>query len=96
VCSHPIQLEKLLTLSANNELRPIISEDLSSINRDSQHSMYYPNGAIYIFRYSQYLTRNTFPIDLAKPFKMDWISSLDIDDGIDLMSAERIWGKSVE
>ncbi len=96
VCSHPIQLEKLLTLSADNELRPIISEDLSSINRNSQHSMYYPNGAIYIFKYSQYLKRNIFPIDLAKPFKMDWISSLDIDDNIDFMSAERVWAREVE
>jgi CMP-N-acetylneuraminic acid synthetase len=96
VCSHPIQFEKLLTLSASNELEPIISEDLSSINRNHENSMYYPNGAIYIFKYSQYVARNIFPIDLAKPFKMDWISSLDIDNSIDLMSAERVWGKSIE
>jgi CMP-N-acetylneuraminic acid synthetase len=33
VCSHPIQFEKLLTLSENNELKPIISEDLSSMGQ---------------------------------------------------------------
>ena len=94
VCSHEIQKGKLLRLGALGLLTTLESESAASSNRTSENSYFYPNGAIYVFRYSDFKKRGTFPIESTLPYMMDWISSIDIDTEDEFISAEEIWRKT--
>ena len=91
VCSHPAQFEKFLVLKETGLLESATDEILLTMNRTSVNSFLYPNGAIYVFKYSEFISRGTFPIHSSRAFMMDWVSSLDIDSEDDFLSAEKIW-----
>jgi CMP-N-acetylneuraminic acid synthetase len=59
-------------------------------NRQNLTTYFYPNGAIYIFRVSDFLTFNIIPVVGSIGFKMSKLASLDIDDECDLLIARSV------
>jgi len=60
-------------------------------NRQTLPSMYFPNGAIYIFSIGDFLQRQDVPVHGSAPYLMDKYSSIDIDSPTDLQLARLLW-----
>ncbi len=60
------------------------------VNRQLLPERYYPNGAIYGFRVDAFRALGEVPIEGCLVFKMDSITSIDIDSADDLMTARAI------
>lgn len=90
----PVSVDKLVLVDSDGLIRAELGEAQSSANRqDCSRVRYRPNGAIYVFRLSDFLARNTIPIDGAVPYYMDRASSIDIDGADDLLVANRLEGE---
>jgi CMP-N-acetylneuraminic acid synthetase len=59
-------------------------------NSQSLKKTYNPNGAIYIFRYKDFVKHKSIPIKNALPYIMSRKDSLDIDDSFDYKIAKLI------
>tara|TARA_B100001750_G_scaffold224416_1_gene215451 strand:- start:148 stop:831 length:684 start_codon:yes stop_codon:yes gene_type:complete len=71
-------------------LKYFIDDDNRSESRQLLPKLYYPNGAIYIFRVGPFLECNKIPSRNIIPYFMDKLDSIDIDDIIDLQRAEMV------
>jgi len=71
-------------------LEYFIDDDNRSESRQLLPKLYYPNGAIYIFRVGSFLEYNKIPSRNIIPYFMDKLDSIDIDDMIDLERAEMV------
>ena len=86
--ARPIHLAKTVAVDASGRVIPQTLEGAATGNRQDGHSLWAPNGAIYVFRVSLFLERGTFPITGAHVFWMDPVSSIDVDSEQDLALAE--------
>lgn len=76
----------------NKKLVPIFSKNNLSLNRQSFPQTYKPNGAIFIFKYREFLKKNSF-YNKSYPFIMNDISSIDIDNLDDYKLAKKYFKK---
>jgi CMP-N-acetylneuraminic acid synthetase len=67
-----------LTVGVDGRLHPLFPE-VYGLNRQQNDEAFMPNGAIYIFKLSEFLKTGKFPIDGAVPFFMSAEDSIDID-----------------
>ena len=72
----------------NNKLYSVFKESNMSTSRQKLKNIYLPNGAIYIFRVSEFLKNNNFPVEGSLSFLMSQKSSIDIDTLDDLKKAK--------
>ncbi|WP_374615162.1 cytidylyltransferase domain-containing protein [Sphingorhabdus sp.] len=81
---------KSFTLTAEGRLQSLFDEALTNANRQSLPAVYYPNGAIYIFPFAEFLTRQAFPSNGGVPYIMSERESVDIDTEEDLAMVEKL------
>ena len=67
-----------LTVGVDGRLHPLFPE-VYGLNRQQNDEAFMPNGAIYIFKLSEFLKTGKFPVDGAVPFFMSQEDSVDID-----------------
>lgn len=81
---------KIMQLNAKGYIAGSVSVDAPFANRQSVPKLYLPNGAIYIFRVSQFLENcNKIPRETISPYIMSEMDSVDIDDAEDIKVAEQ-------
>ena len=85
--------QKSFCLDQNGRLISLFDERQSNARRQDLPLCYYPNGAIYAFRISEFLARNGFPSNGSIPFMMSYADSIDIDNTTDLIRAELALGE---
>ncbi|QWD00743.1 acylneuraminate cytidylyltransferase family protein [Polynucleobacter paneuropaeus] len=83
---------KSFILSVDGCLQSLFDEKLSNARRQDLPAVFIPNGAIYIFRVSEFKSRGGFPSNGSIPFIMSQKDSLDIDTDDDIHCAEIILG----
>lgn len=83
---------KAFRLDDAGRLASLFDERLSNARRQDLPAAYMPNGAIYIFRVTDFLLRGGFPSNGSVPYVMDETSSVDIDRLDDLRYAEQLMG----
>ncbi len=83
---------KMFTLDTRGCLQSLFDEKLSNARRQDLPSVFLPNGAIYVFRVSEFKARGGFPSNGCVPFIMNAIDSLDIDTEDDIRRLEMILG----
>lgn len=81
---------KAFRLSEDGLMQSLFDERMSNMRRQDLPRTYLPNGAIYIFRLSDYQKRGGFPSNGSIPYVMNQEDSLDIDREEDILSLERI------
>ena len=82
--------QKLMVL---NDIRNCLSEfqvGKAASNRQDGVSYYLPNGAIYWFKYLDFLQSENFPLEGAAPYFMSEINSIDVDRFEDLEQVQMI------
>jgi CMP-N,N'-diacetyllegionaminic acid synthase len=84
---------KAFRLDNNGHLQSLFDERLSNARRQDLPKCYYPNGAMYAFRISEFVNRQGFPSNGSIPFIMSCINSIDIDNTTDLKRAEAAIGE---
>ena len=82
---------KMLWVRDDGLVEPVVTEKVASGNRQWQRQALSPNGAVYVFPVSEFLSRGTFPITGAMPLLMSSEESLDLDTLEDV----RDWRKRV-
>ena len=80
--------QKSFRLDESGRLISLFDERQSNVRRQDLPQCYYPNGAIYGFRVSEFLARDGFPSNGSIPFVMSCADSIDIDNITDLIYAE--------
>lgn len=81
---------KIMQLNDKGYIVGSVSLDAPFSNRQSVPKIYLPNGAIYIFRVSQFLENcNKIPRQNISPYIMSEIDSVDIDNAEDIAIAEQ-------
>lgn len=78
-----------LRIDDEGRIAPVFPEALSQ-NRQSLKTAYLPNGAIYMFRYSDFEKTGVIPVAGAVPFVMSAEDSIDIDNQADFDRAAAI------
>ncbi len=81
-----------LRIDEDGRITPVFPEALTQ-NRQSLKTAYVPNGAIYMFRYSDFAKAGAIPVDGAVPFIMSAEDSVDIDSQADFDRAAAILAK---
>lgn len=81
---------KTFSLDADGKLQSLFDEHLSNAPRQELPKAYMPNGAIYVFRVSDFRGRGGFPSNGSIPYLMSDADSLDIDTEQDLVQLEKI------
>jgi CMP-N,N'-diacetyllegionaminic acid synthase len=84
---------KSFTLNDDLKLQSLFDEKLSNTRRQDLPIVYLPNGAIYVFRISDFVERSGFPSDGSLPLIMSEAESLDIDSEEDIMCLREILGE---
>ncbi len=79
---------KSYQLDLGGMLIPLFGEEYTNSNRQSLPETYYPNGAIYIFQYKDFIENQKFPTNGSLPFLMNEQDSIDIDTEYDFKRAE--------
>ncbi len=82
--------EKLMKLDYDRKSLAEFQSGMASSNRQDNTSYYLPNGAIYWFKYQDFLQNGTFPLEGAAPYFMSEINSIDIDRFEDLEQVRMI------
>jgi CMP-N,N'-diacetyllegionaminic acid synthase len=85
--------QKSFRIDEGGHLLSLFDEHLSNARRQDLPRCYYPNGAIYAFRISEFLSRQGFPSNGSLPFIMSDVDSIDIDSVADLACAEIALGE---
>lgn len=83
---------KMFEIDTNGRLQALFKETLSNVPRQDLPDVFMPNGAIYIFRVSEFKARGGFPSNGGIPFIMSTKDSLDIDTEEDIEKAESFLG----
>lgn len=97
VRSAVVNLDKFVRLTDSGLLSSFNTDAAATSNRQvSSVSYLQPNGAIYVFRVSDFVAQDGIPITGSIPYRMDAISSIDIDDKGDLRLAQHLAGVSDE
>lgn len=81
---------KSFLIDIDGRLQSIFDEKMSNACRQELPKAYIPNGAIYVFRVSDFLERNGFPSNGGIPFVMSEADSLDIDTEEDIEYLVRV------
>lgn len=84
---------KMFTLDARGRLQSLFDEKLSNSRRQDLPAVFAPNGAIYVFRVSEFKARGGFPSNGSMPFVMNTYDSLDIDTENDIQTAKMFLGE---
>ena len=80
---------KSFGINKDGLLQSLYNETLSNARRQDLPKTYIPNGAIYIFRLSDFRAKNGFPSNGSIPFIMSEIDSVDIDSEEDILIAQK-------
>lgn len=83
---------KMFCLDSKGRLQSLFDEKLSNARRQDLPAVFAPNGAIYVFRVSEFKARGGFPSNGSMPYIMNANDSLDIDTEDDICRAEKIFG----
>ncbi len=83
---------KMFTLDAKGCLQSLFDEKLSNARRQDLPAVFAPNGAVYVFRVSEFKARGGFPSNGCMPYIMNAHDSLDIDTEDDIRRLEMILG----
>jgi len=78
-----------LNIGEGGKLTPLFPEAFEA-NRQSLQQAYIPNGAIYIFKLSDFLARGAVPVTNAVPYIMSREESVDIDTQEDFDKAKAL------
>lgn len=78
---------KSFGLDGHGRLKSLFDERLSNARRQDLPRTFFPNGAIYVFRLSDFAERGGFPSNGSVPFEMSEEDSIDIDNEADLQRA---------
>lgn len=81
---------KSFSMDANGRLQSLFDEKMSNARRQDLPKAYMPNGAIYIFRMSDFMDRVGFPSNGSVPFVMSEADSIDIDAEEDIRYLEYV------
>lgn len=81
---------KAFVLDEYGTLRALFEERVTNHRRQDLPKVYLPNGAIYIFRISDFRDQNAFPSNGSYPYIMCETDSLDIDTLDDFKVLDRI------
>lgn len=81
---------KSFSVDADGKLQSLFDEKMSNARRQDLPKAYMPNGAIYIFRMSDFLDRAVFPSNGSVPFVMSEEDSIDIDTEEDIRYLEYV------
>ena len=81
---------KSFCLNTEGRLQSLFDEALTNANRQSLPSVYYPNGAIYIFSVDEFIARGSFPSNGSVPYIMSEQESIDVDTEEDLAKIEKL------
>jgi CMP-N,N'-diacetyllegionaminic acid synthase len=81
---------KAFILSNEGLLKSLFDEELTSSNRQTLPTAYYPNGAMYIFLLSEFIKNGNFPSNGSLPFIMTEYESIDIDTEDDFVMMEKL------
>jgi len=76
------------TIDEKGLLKSVFDQRISNMRRQDLPPTYMPNGAIYIFKVSEYLLNNGFPSNGSVPYVMNETDSIDIDYIEDIKIAE--------
>jgi CMP-N-acetylneuraminic acid synthetase len=77
-------------LIKKNRIHTLFKNSYLYSNKQTLKKTYNPNGAIYIFRYKDFIKNKSIPIKNAMPYIMSKKDSLDIDDSFDYKIAKLI------
>jgi CMP-N,N'-diacetyllegionaminic acid synthase len=80
---------KSFIINSDGVIESLFDEKLSNLGRQQLPKSYISNGAIYIFKVSEFLLRKGFPSNGSYPYIMDEIDSIDIDTEDDLILIEK-------
>ena len=97
VCFSKKPVEKSLVIK-NNKISNFFktrSGALHTQNRQNLKKTFYANGAIYIFKIKDFLKKKKIPILDSIPFKMNDVSSIDIDNKFDYEIAKLLSKKYI-
>ena len=81
---------KAFKLGPSGELISLFDEKLTNACRQDLPKCFYPNGAIYGFKISDFLVNKGFPSNGSYPYVMSEAVSVDIDLPEDFINAEKI------
>lgn len=81
---------KAFQLDGRGRLQSLFDERLSNARRQDLPPTYLANGAIYIFKASEFEGRRGFPSNGSLPYVMDEDDSIDIDSEADIRRAEAL------
>jgi len=81
---------KAFKIDESGQLQSLFDEKLSNCRRQDLPATYRPNGAIYVFRVSDFLARGGFPSNGSVPFVMSEPESVDIDTEEDILLVEQL------
>jgi CMP-N,N'-diacetyllegionaminic acid synthase len=80
---------KSFKLNEKKRITSLFNENFSNFRRQDLPKTYRPNGAIYIFKYSQFNSKGNFPSNGALGYVMKSNVSIDIDSLDDLNKAKK-------
>ncbi|MEC4721343.1 acylneuraminate cytidylyltransferase family protein [Noviherbaspirillum sp. CPCC 100848] len=81
---------KCFSIDSNGKLRSLFEEKMSNMRRQDLPKAFIPNGAIYIFRASEFVSRAGFPSNGSVAFAMTQLDSIDVDSENDFRYLEYI------
>lgn len=90
VSSSPVSPDLMLIEDENGLLIPV-SDKRFGVNRQALRPGFMPNGAIYLFRFSEFAKDSDFPRKLLTPYFMSIPESIDIDEEKDYIEAIKVW-----
>lgn len=85
-----LSISKAYKQDENGYITGVLSPDAPNCRRQDLPAVFLPNGAVYLFHYSDFMLFNKIPKYNIKPYIMDEKNSVDIDELIDLYQAEKI------
>jgi CMP-N-acetylneuraminic acid synthetase len=85
---------KTFSIDAQGRMQSLFDERLSNARRQDLPATYLPNGAIYVFRVSDFTSRDGFPSNGSVPYIMTATTSVDVDVEQDIARLERTFGEA--
>lgn len=92
VCELTVSPYKSFRINEDGGLQSLFDEKLSNARRQDLPLTYIPNGALYVFRISDFIERGGFPSNGSLPFIMSEAESIDVDTEEDIRRLESILG----